>query len=133
MTDRLVADFRAHGGAVADGPFAGRQLLLLTTTGARTGEARLVPLVYSRDESRLVVVASMGGADDDPAWYANLVANPTVTVEVGGETFMAQATPAVGEDRDRLYTRHAAENPKFLEDAGRTSRAIPVILLDRLE
>ncbi len=128
----LIEDFRAHDGRVSTGPFAGRRVLLLTTTGAKTGQPRLAPVVYSRDGDRLVIVASKGGAPVHPAWYLNLVANPTVTVEAGGETFSARATVVEGAERDRLYAQHAAEYPGFLEYQARTTRVIPVILLERL-
>ena len=128
----VVEDFRAHGGRISAGPFAGRPVLLLTTTGAKTGEPRLAPLVYSRDGDRLVIVGSKAGAPVHPAWYLNLIANPIVTVEVGGETFQARATVAEGHERDRLYAQHAVQYPNFVEYQQRTARRIPVILLERL-
>jgi deazaflavin-dependent oxidoreductase (nitroreductase family) len=128
----LIDDFRAHGGQASSGPFVGRQLLLLTAAGARTGELRTVPLVYSRDGER-VVVASKGGAPTNPAWYGNVVAGPTVTVEVGGETFEARATAVTGgPERDRLYAQHALGYPAFLEYQQKTDRVIPVVVLERL-
>lgn len=132
FNEALIQDFRAHGGKATSGPFVGRQLLLLTTTGARTGEQRTSPLVYSSDGDRYVVAASKGGAPTNPAWYANLVANPDVTVEVGGETFKARATAlTVGAERDRLYAQHALGYPAFLDYQQRTSRVIPVVVLER--
>ena len=132
FTTALVADFRANHGKVTSGPFLGRNLLLLTTTGAQSGEPRLAPLVYSRDGDRIVIVASKGGAPTHPAWYLNLLANPVVTVEVGGETFQARASVVEGGERDRLYAAHAAENPSFHDYARRTTRVIPVVRLDRV-
>lgn len=132
FTNALVADFRANRGKVTSGPFLGRNLLLLTTTGARSGERRLAPLVYTRDGDRIVVVASKGGAPTNPAWYVNLLANPVVTVELGGETFEARASVTGGEERDRLYAAHAAEHPAFVEYPKKTTRVIPVIHLDRV-
>lgn len=132
FTDALIADFRAHAGKVTSGPFLGRNLLLLTTTGARSGEPRLAPLVYTRDGNRIVIVASKGGAPTNPAWYVNLLANPVVTVELGGETFQARASVAQEGDRGRLYAAHAAEHPAFAEYPKKTSRVIPVVWLDRL-
>ena len=105
----LIDDFRAHGGQVAQGG----AVLLLTTTGARTGEPRIAPLMYTRDSDRYVVVASSGGAPAHPAWYNNLVADPVVTVEVGRETFAARATVTDGTERDRLFAAHAAAFPFF--------------------
>jgi deazaflavin-dependent oxidoreductase (nitroreductase family) len=133
FNDALIEDLRAHGGEATGGPFAGRPVLILTTTGARTGEPRTVPLVYSRDGELYVVIASKGGAPTDPAWYRNLAANPSVTVEVHGETFQARATTVPpGPERDRLYAQHAAPNPAFLEYQQKTERIIPVVLLARV-
>ena len=103
MTAALIEDFRAHAGKVTSGPFAGRPVLLLTTTGARSGQPRLAPLVYSRDGERYVILASKGGAPTHPAWYRNLVAHPLVTVEVGPETFRARARVTDGAERERLF------------------------------
>jgi deazaflavin-dependent oxidoreductase (nitroreductase family) len=133
FTTALVEDFRAHEGKVTSGPFLGRNLLLLTTTGARSGEPRLAPVVYTRDGDRIVIVASKGGAPTHPAWYRNLLANPVVTVELGGETFQARASVAEGADRDRLYAAHAEEHPSFKDYETKTTRVIPVIWLDRID
>jgi deazaflavin-dependent oxidoreductase (nitroreductase family) len=133
FNDTIIDDFRAHGGKTTSGPFVDRQLLLLTTTGARTGERRTAPLVYSREADRYVVAASKGGAPDNPAWYLNLLANPIATVEVGGETFEARATPLTGgPERDRLYAQHALGFPAFLDYQQRTRRVIPVVVLERI-
>jgi deazaflavin-dependent oxidoreductase (nitroreductase family) len=133
FNNALIDDFRAHGGQASSGPFVGRQLLLLTAAGARTGERRTIPLVYSRDGDRYVVAASKGGAPAHPAWYLNVVANPTVTVEVGGEKFEARATAVTGgPERDRLYAQHALGYPNFLEYQQKTSRVIPVVVLERI-
>jgi deazaflavin-dependent oxidoreductase (nitroreductase family) len=132
MTKALISDFRAHDGEVTSGPFKGRPVLLLTTTGARSGEPRLAPLVYSRDGDRHVIVASKGGAPTHPAWYLNLVAHLVVTVEVGGETFEARAVVAEGAERDRLFAAHAAANPTFTDYQQRTTRILPVVVLERL-
>ncbi len=133
FTTALVADFRANGGKVTSGPFLGRNLLLLTTTGVRSGEARLAPLVYTRDGDPIVIVASKGGAPTHPSWYLNILANPVVTVELGGETFQARASVVEGPERDRLYGAHATMHPTFKEYAEQTTRVIPVVELDRLE
>lgn len=132
FTDALVADFRANGGKVTSGPFLGRNLLLLHTVGARTGEDRLAPVVYTTDGDAIVIVASKGGAPTDPAWYLNILANPVVTVELGDETFQARATVTEGEQRDRLYATHAAQHPAFSEYPKRTTRVIPVLELSRI-
>lgn len=132
MTAALITDFRANGGQVTSGPFAGRPVLLLTTTGAKSGQPRLAPLVYSRDGDHYVIVASKGGAPTHPAWYQNLLAHPTVTVEVGEGTFEARARVTEGAERDRLFAQRAADSPNFAEYQRRTTRVIPVVALERL-
>jgi deazaflavin-dependent oxidoreductase (nitroreductase family) len=132
MTRALITDFRANGGQVTSGPFAGRPVLLLTTTGAQSGQPRLAPVVYSRDGDRYVIVASKGGSPTHPAWYHNLVANPVVTVEVGGETFEATARVTEGTERDQLFAQRAATNPNFAEYQKKTTRVIPVVVLERV-
>lgn len=127
----LVNEYRANGGTVT-GPFAGRPLLLLTTTGARSGEQRTTPLVYSTDGDLLVVIASKGGAPTHPAWYHNLTANPEATVELGTERFQVRAEVAQGEERDRLFEAQATQMPNFAEYQRKTSRRIPVFKLRRL-
>jgi deazaflavin-dependent oxidoreductase (nitroreductase family) len=127
----LIADLRAHGGQASGPPFAGRPMVILTTTGARTGATRETPLVYSRDGDSIVIIASMGGAPRHPAWYHNLVANPRVTLEIDGERFSAIAQVAGPDERRRLYDQHAKGNPSFLEYEARTTRVIPVIVLRR--
>jgi len=128
FNQRIIAEFRANGGTVG-GPFAGAPMLLLTTTGARSGEQRTTPLVYLPDGDRLVVIASKGGAPTHPAWYHNLVAHPDVTVEVGSETLPVRAAVLSGEERDRLYARQAALRPAFAEYQAKTTRRIPVVAL----
>ncbi len=131
MSEALISDFRAHGGQVTSGPFTGRAVLLLTTTGAHSGRRRLAPLVYTREGEHCVIVASKGGSPTHPAWYHNLIANPLVTVEAGGETFEARARVTEGAERDRLFAQHAAINPGFTEYQRRTTRVIPVVVLER--
>jgi deazaflavin-dependent oxidoreductase (nitroreductase family) len=133
MTKALIDDFRTHRGEVTSGPFVGRPVLLLTTTGAKSGQARLAPLVYARDGDRYVVAASKGGSPTHPAWYLNLLAHPIVAVEVGGETFEARAIVTEGAERDRLWAAHVAANPNFAEYQQRTSRTIPVVVLECIE
>src|SRR5882672_8463269 len=99
----LIDEFRAHDGKVT-GIFEGAPLLLLTTTGAKSGRKHTTPLVYQQDGDRIVVFGSKGGAPSHPAWFRNLVAHPNVTVEVpGGETFEARAVVVEGPERDRLF------------------------------
>ena len=128
----LIEDFRAHG-KVTSGPFLGRDVLLITTTGAKSGRSRTNPLVFTRDGDKLVIVASKGGAPTNPAWYHNLRANPVVTIELGGEAFKARATVAKPEaERKRLFDQHAVKNPGFRDYEKKTTRRIPVITLERI-
>lgn len=127
---QIIEEFRANGGETS-GVFKGRPLLLLTTTGARSGESRTTPLVYTRDGDKVVVIASMGGAPKHPAWYLNLSANPGVIVELGTEKFEASASPVEGAERDRLYAKQAEMMPAFTEYEQKTTRRIPVVVLNR--
>ena len=126
----IIAEFRANDGKVG-GHFAGTPLLLLHTTGAKSGKARINPTAYVVDGERLVVVASKGGAPTHPDWYYNLVANPEVRVEVGTEQFDALATVAEEPERTQLYGKMAELNPGFAEYQRKTTRIIPVITLTR--
>jgi deazaflavin-dependent oxidoreductase (nitroreductase family) len=99
FNNQLIAEFRANGGVVG-GQFAGTPLLILTTTGARSGQPRLAPLAFDRDGDVLVIIASKGGAPTNPDWYHNIKANPEVTVEVGTETYQAVATEVTGNERE---------------------------------
>jgi len=127
----LIDEFRTNSGKVT-GPFQGAPLLLLTTTGARSGRTRTNPVVYTTDGDRLVIIASKGGAPTSPDWYHNLVANPTVTVELPDETFDAKASVAQGADHDRLFAAQAALMPTFNEYQQKTKRQIPVVILERV-
>ena len=127
----LIEEYRANGGEVS-GMFAGAPLLLLTTTGARSGREHVSPLAYTTDGDRLVIIASKGGAPTHPDWYHNLRANPDVTVELGAETFAARASVPEGEERQRLYDQQAARMPNFAEYQRNTERRIPVVVLERV-
>ena len=131
FNEQLIAEFRANEGQVT-GIFAGRPLLLLTTTGRKSGTPRTMPLVYSTDGDHLVIIASKGGAPTNPDWYHNLVANPEVTIELGAETFDARATVVAGAERERLYEQQAATMPAFSEYKQKTTREIPVVVLERV-
>lgn len=127
---QLIEDFRANREAGGD-KFAGRPLLLLTTTGARSGQRRTTPMMYIPDGQRLLVIASNAGAPRHPDWYYNLVAHPEVTVEVGSEQFDATAIVLEGAERERLWARITELYPFFIEHQAKTSRQIPVIALER--
>ncbi|HEY8635968.1 MAG TPA: nitroreductase family deazaflavin-dependent oxidoreductase [Candidatus Limnocylindrales bacterium] len=129
----LIDDLRAHHGEASGGHFKGRPMLILTTTGAKTNELRTAPLTYSRDGDRYVIVASKGGAPNNPAWYHNLKAHPGLKAEVGGQAFEARATVVDEPERRRLYDQHAASHTGlgFKEYESKTTRVIPVIVLDR--
>ena len=129
---QLIEEFRANGGTVG-GMFAGAPLLLLTTTGAKSGQPRVAPLAYTTDNGRWVVIASKGGAPTHPDWFHNLRANPEVTVEVGTESFTARATIPEGAERKRLFEQMAAQMPNFAEYQRNTTRQIPVIVLERAD
>jgi len=131
FNQNLIADLRANAGKPTSGPFLGRPVLILTTVGARSGEQRETPLVYSKDGEDLVVIASKGGAPTNPAWYHNLVAKPEVTLEVLGERFGARARVTAGEERDRLFRNQADEMPGFDDYQRKTTRRIPVVVLER--
>jgi deazaflavin-dependent oxidoreductase (nitroreductase family) len=126
----IIDEFRANAGKVG-GQFAGRTLLLLHTTGAKSGETRVNPLVTIPDGERYVIVASKGGAPTNPDWYYNLSANPEVTVEVGSEKFQAVAQVTAEPERTRLYEKMETVNPGFTEYKSKTTRSIPVITLTR--
>jgi deazaflavin-dependent oxidoreductase (nitroreductase family) len=126
----IVAEFRANGGEVG-GYYVGLPLLLLTTTGARTGKRRATPLTYLPDGDRYVVAAANAGAAGNPDWYRNLVADPAVSVEVGTETFKATATVAAGPERAELFRRCADEYPQLAHYQLMTTREIPMVVIAR--
>lgn len=126
----IIDEFRANAGTVG-GPFEGAPMLILHTTGARSGSERVHPLVYQADGDRLVIFGSKGGAPTHPGWYHNLVANPEVTVEVGTETIALRARVAEGDERERLWTRQKQVMPGFADYEAKTSRQIPVVILER--
>lgn len=129
---KIIAEFRANKGKVG-GNFKNSTLLLLHTIGAKSGLPRVNPLVYTEDKERLVIIASKGGADTNPDWYYNLVANPHVTIEVGTEMFDALATIEEEPERTRLYDQQAAQYPGFEVYRQNTARIIPLITLKRKE
>ncbi len=131
FNQQLIEEFRANQGEVG-GRFEGRPVVLVTVTGAKTGRRLTIPLVYLPDGERMLIFASKAGSPKHPDWYHNIVANPTVTVEVGAETYEATATVLTGAERDRLYAKQAEAMPNFAEYQEKTTRVIPVIALERL-
>jgi len=127
----VIEEFRGNHGAVGGG-FAGAPMVLLTTTGAKSGKQRVNPLVGLVDGDNLYVFASKAGAPTSPDWYHNLVANPEVEVEFGDDRFEATAVPIVsGPERDRLYAAQVAVQPGFADYEKATTRVIPVVELRR--
>jgi len=135
---KVITEFRERGGVVG-GFFEGKPMVLVTHTGAKSGVRRITPLVCSTDtaadapdEARIVVIASMGGAPSNPAWYHNLVTNPEITVEYGDVTYAAHAREVHGDERQRLYDQQAAIMPFFTDYQAKTERTIPVFVLERV-
>jgi deazaflavin-dependent oxidoreductase (nitroreductase family) len=126
----IIEQFRANDGKVGP-PFEGATLVLLHTTGAKSGKERINPLACLQHEGKLYVFASKAGADTDPDWYRNLVAHPEVTVELGTETFGATAVEVNGAERDRIFGIQKERAPGFAEYEEKTTRVIPVIELQR--
>lgn len=131
FNQKVIEEFRANAGKVG-GQFAGAPMVLLTTRGAKTGQTYVKPLVYSRDGNKYVIIASFAGGPKNPSWYHNLVANPTVTLEIGAEKFQARASIASGADRERLFNQQAAQMPVFNDYKSKTARQIPVVVLERI-
>jgi deazaflavin-dependent oxidoreductase (nitroreductase family) len=134
MTDewnvRVIREFRANGGKVG-GQFQDAPMLLLTTTGRRSGKPRTTPLMYLADGDRWLVFASNAGGAKHPDWYFNILADPHVIVEVDRETVKATARVVDGAERDRYYTEQARRQPGFAEYERQTTRVIPVVALER--
>ena len=126
----VIEEFRANGGKVS-GMFESEPLLLLTTTGAKSGEKRTNPLVHTTDGDRVVIIASFGGAPTHPAWFLNIQANPEVAIELPGESFTSRAIIPDGEERQRIYDQHAAQMPRFADYQAMTTRQIPVVVIPR--
>lgn len=126
----IIEEFRNRQGQVG-GNFAGAPLLLLHTTGARSGQPRVHPVMYLDLEGRRFVFASKAGADTNPDWYHNLIAHPSVEVELGTDTYTATAKPLQGAERDRIFQEQAQRYPRFGEYQEKTNRTIPVVELVR--
>ncbi len=125
---KIIEEFRANHGEVG-GQFEGAPIVLLHTTGAKTGAERVNPMMYLEIDGRRFVFASKAGADTNPDWYHNLIAHPEVTVELGAGTYAARATPISGTERDRIYSEQAERYPGFAEYQAKTNRVIPVVEL----
>ena len=132
MNRGVIAQMRANGGQVMEGRFAGSDLLLLTTTGAKSGQTRTNPLMYLRDGERYIIFASRNGGPKHPDWYFNLVANPDVRLEVKGEVFAARASVPEGEEAERLWGQCIEQRPML---AGLREKALPrqmpLVVLER--
>ena len=128
FNEQVIAEFRENHGRVG-GPVEGAPLLLLHTTGAKTGAERVSPLMYLPDGDRFVIFASKAGSDTNPAWYHNVKANPRAKIEVGDDTVTVVADEVTGSERDALYRKQAELYTGFADYEKKTSRVIPVIAL----
>lgn len=131
---QVIEEFRAYGGKVVTGRFAGANLVLLTTKGAKTGQTRVKPLMYVQSLGKIIVFASRAGGPKHPAWYFNILAHPDVGVEIGDERFDGKAVVTSGEERERIWEDCVRQHP-FLADLQVRAypREIPVISLERHE
>ena len=130
--DQLIAEMRANGGKVTQGPLAGHPLMVMTSTGAKSGEARRAILTYSRDGGDYVVAGTAGGSPTTPAWVHNVEVNPMVSIEANNETFDARAEVIKdGPERDRLWDQHVERLPWFGDYPKQSGRVIPVVRLTR--
>jgi deazaflavin-dependent oxidoreductase (nitroreductase family) len=125
----IIEEFRANGGKVG-GQFDGAPLLLLHTTGAKSGQEHVTPVMYRQVGDGYAVFASKAGAPNNPDWYHNLVANPSVRAEIGADTVPLTARIAKGDERDRIWTAHKTVNPGFADYEKKTTRQIPVVILE---
>lgn len=124
----IIDEFRSNDGVVS-GMFEGKPLLILHSTGAKTGQVRVNPLMYHQDGDNIHIFASKAGAPDNPDWFYNLKANPDATIEIGTETKRVHATEVTGDERDRIYASMADRFPQFGEYQDGNDRTIPVIRL----
>jgi deazaflavin-dependent oxidoreductase (nitroreductase family) len=127
--DALIADLRANGGRPSSGPLAGHPLLLMYSTGAKSGQPRRSVLTYSRDGDDYIVAGTAGGSPTNPAWVANVAANPNVTIEIAGVEHPATATIVDESERGRLWDQHVVALPWFGDYPSKTTRVIPVVRL----
>jgi deazaflavin-dependent oxidoreductase (nitroreductase family) len=130
FNQQIIEEFRANDGKVG-GMFEGASLVLLTTTGAKSGKQHTNPLAQVTIDGRMVIVASAAGADKHPAWFHNLSKNPGVQIESGTETFAATAVVPGRAERDRLWPEVVAQGPGYGDYQTKTTRVIPIVFLDR--
>lgn len=130
FNQRIMDEFRANGGNVG-GDFTGVPMVIVHHTGAKTGTVRHAPLCYLPNGDDVVIFASMGGAPNNPAWYHNLIANPETVIELGSETIPVRVREATGVERDELFERQKKAMPPFADYEARTTRVIPVLVLER--
>jgi proline iminopeptidase len=130
--DEHVRRYRETGGKVGHIWRHGSTILLLTTIGRTTGEKRTVPLIYAKDGDRYVIIASKGGAPDNPGWFLNLEKTPEVELQVESDVFRARMRVATGDERARLWTKATAVWPPYDDYAKKTQREIPVVVLERM-
>lgn len=126
---KIIEEFRANGGQVG-GQFAGAPLLLLHTTGAKTGQERVSPMMYRKVGDNYAVFASKAGAPTNPDWYHNLRAYPRVRAEIGAGTVELAARVAEGEERERIWSAQKQDYPGFADYETKTTRQIPVVILE---
>lgn len=129
---QIIEEFRANGGKVG-GQFAGANLLLLHTLGAKSNQPRINPLAYFKDGDNYVIIASKGGAPSNPDWYYNILAHPDVTLEIGTEQFKAHATVPERAERDRIFANVVKQAPGFGEYQKNNPRVIPVVVLEPIQ
>jgi deazaflavin-dependent oxidoreductase (nitroreductase family) len=128
---KIIEEFRANAGKVG-GDFAGAPLLLLHTVGARSGREHVTPVMYQDLGGAVAVFASKAGAPTNPDWYHNLLANPEVSAEIGSETRRLRARTAAGDERDHIWSKQKRDYPGFADYEAKTSREIPVVVLEPL-
>jgi deazaflavin-dependent oxidoreductase (nitroreductase family) len=126
----LIEEFRANGGKVG-GPFADATLLLLTTTGAKSGQPRLAPLAYFTIDGKTIIIGSKAGADTNPDWVHNLRANPRAHIEVGTDAYDVTSRELPRSERDEIFDKVVAVAPGFGEYQSKTSRIIPLFELSK--
>ena len=127
---QIIAEFRANAGKVG-GQFEGAPMLILHSTGARTGIEREIPLMYRAEGDHWAIFASKAGAPTHPDWYHNLIATPAASIEVGTDTIAVTARVAEGDERERIWSGQKAEYPGFADYEKATDRVIPVVILER--